>query len=186
MRSRKRQGFTVIELLVVIALITFLAAIIAVVTLGRLAQARDTERKSELDTVKKALEAAKSECKNNDWYPDNSSIWSAPLIRYRNLSTYLTDPDLQHLQTAPIDPKNDGIYYYGYSVKITNPNRQSSVCPSETPGSFIYGSKDYRLIATMEKTDDPAIAESQAKCPYSNEFWLLPIYTSQLYVVCPD
>lgn len=56
MRNRVGSGFTIVELLIVIVVIAILAAITIVAYNGIQAQARDSQRKSDVASIAKALE----------------------------------------------------------------------------------------------------------------------------------
>jgi prepilin-type N-terminal cleavage/methylation domain-containing protein len=54
-QPKKKSGFTLIELLITIGVISILASAVAIVMPGQLKKARDTQRKSDLARVQKAL-----------------------------------------------------------------------------------------------------------------------------------
>jgi len=195
MLHASKSGFTLIELLIVIVIIGILATIGIYMSIGKVAQSRDAVRKSDLNQIKKALEFAKSECKTGVWYPLKAATAATPKTKYDDatlgLAIYLSDPDLKHLKSPLYDPKNNATYYYGYSVNVTGSGQYSTlVCPDvDTAPNIVSGSKDYRLTVTLEKTNDPDIAKSKAKCPWSSDFTGLSDYsasTSYVYVVCPN
>ena len=66
---RQKHGFTIVELLIVIVVIAILAAITIVAYNGIQQRARDTDRKSDISTIKKALEIYYAE---NGNYPSSS------------------------------------------------------------------------------------------------------------------
>lgn len=66
-----KKGFTLIELLIVIAIIAILAAITITVTAGLTDRANDTEGKSTVNAVAKALEAAYVD---NQTYPAQADL----------------------------------------------------------------------------------------------------------------
>jgi len=54
-QPKKKSGFTLIELLITVGVISILASIVVVVMPAQLKKARDTQRKSDLAKVQKAL-----------------------------------------------------------------------------------------------------------------------------------
>lgn len=98
-----RKGFTLIELLIVIAIIALLATL-AIVSLTTAQQkARDTKRLADVKQLQNAIELFFSEDTTGQ-YPDPAT-WTA---LGTSLAPYIT--------IMPIDPTNDGIYYYAYMV----------------------------------------------------------------------
>ena len=77
---KKGKGFTLIELLVVIAIIALLAAIIFIAISRAQASARDTQRKAEIDAIRKSLAVYEAE---HGKYPEIStweSLETDPLL----------------------------------------------------------------------------------------------------------
>ncbi len=68
-----RKGFTLVELLVVIAIIGILLALIGSNFQDARVQTRDAKRKSDLESIRSALELFKSD---NGYYPNNSAYSS--------------------------------------------------------------------------------------------------------------
>lgn len=119
-----KSGFTLIELLIVIAIMGILSSVVLVsLNIGRM-NARDAERKQDLNQIAKALETYASTtgtypteekcdssrgmcwtvcpCSGSDWdYTDPSKIGA----RLRNGGYYAN---------LPKDPVNDTTYYYSY------------------------------------------------------------------------
>ena len=73
----RSRGFTLVELLIVIVIITLLAVLTTVNLRGSQANARDTERKNDVDNIVRGLEGYYVQSANNARYPSN----------------YLTHPD---------------------------------------------------------------------------------------------
>ncbi len=107
---RGSEGFTLIELLVVIAIIVLLMAISVFGLAGARESARDQRRKSDIETVRSALEIYRSDC---DSYPPNSGTGSFTFGGAMNgknasgkcLTTYT------YMQKVPTDP-GSGTYKY--------------------------------------------------------------------------
>ena len=97
----KNKGFTLIELLVVIAIIAILAGMVLVALSGVRAKARDTQRKSDLRTVKGALEVYRSD-QDPEAYPIQAIVGAIPTILQTN----------GYVKTIPSDPR--GTYAYQY------------------------------------------------------------------------
>ncbi|MBU0974752.1 prepilin-type N-terminal cleavage/methylation domain-containing protein [Patescibacteria group bacterium] len=103
----KNKGFTLIELLVVSTIIVILSAIGIVSFIGAGKGARDAKRKSDLETVRQALVLYRSD---EGAYPIGGGGTGGYGDAISELLTknYISSP-------TPIDPKNDTIYFYGYS-----------------------------------------------------------------------
>jgi len=154
------NGFTLIELLVVISIIGILTALIMVNFNAARERARDLQRKSDLDQIKKALRMYYND---NNQYPANStdnkiigcgtggtpstcewnSVWS------RNGMVYMNQ--------IPADPSEGKIYKY----------QQTS------------SGQGFCLWATLENKSDGDIAKSKARCSGCS----VGTYD---YVVCAD
>lgn len=148
--QRKTFGFTLIELLVVISIIAILITVI-VATFGTTQKkARDSNRKTDLDAIKKALELFKSDTKGAAKYPDSiyASIDGGP-------NDLLTLEYAKYIKETPTDPSivtvNGGQYIY-------TPNDGSggacsgggNTTTAASDGSCV----DYTLTACLENTND--------------------------------
>jgi type II secretion system protein G len=131
----RKRGFTLIELLVVISIIGLLAALIVVNFNAARERARDVQRKSDLDQVKKALRMYYND---NNFYPtDDVLTWGSPFQS--------TDGNMVYMKLLPQDPANQGaLPTYQYNQKSEG--------------------QDFCLWATLENKSDTDIAKSQARC----------------------
>lgn len=105
--KKSRSGFTIVELLIVIVVIAILAAITIVAYRGIQARARDSQRKQDVTTIRKALELyyidqgvypngqCLASCKiNPTWSTTSDGSWATleALLVPRYLSKLPTDP----------------------------------------------------------------------------------------------
>jgi prepilin-type N-terminal cleavage/methylation domain-containing protein len=101
----KKHGFTLIELIVVMAIIAILA-ILSISLLGRgvFERARDGRRKSDLESIRGALEIYKADAKE---YPDSPLPGCGVALTYTmpsgTVNTYITK--------MPCDPSDDTVPY---------------------------------------------------------------------------
>lgn len=119
---KKIQGFTLIELLIVIAVLGILITglIVIINPMQQLGKARDTQRKSDLNQYRIALESYAND--NNGKYPSTGSV-GAP-IKAGRLCTDGTKPLEKYIGTCPVDPQDTthGYYYRNNSsAAIGNP-----------------------------------------------------------------
>lgn len=120
-QNSKRRGFTIVELLIVIVVIGILAAITIVAYGGIQSRARDSARKADISTLKKALEIYKLD---NGRFPAATS--SQPVYGGWELSTDTAGTFIEGLKPSiskvPIDPLNSMgtpkyvYWYYRYSA----------------------------------------------------------------------
>ena len=108
--KRKNFGFTLIELLVVISIIGILASLTLVSYTGAQKQTRDTQRRSDLNQYRNALENYASA--NNGLYPPS-------LNSIANLCGSGKPLDTKFIASCPIDPLNTGNYVYGFFSSAT-------------------------------------------------------------------
>ena len=95
----RRQGFTLVELLVSVTIITVIAGIALVSFRGAKAVARDSERKTELEEIRSALEVYRVD--NGD-YPDTTTG-----------ETLASELESDYMAEIPLDPL-DSTYSYRY------------------------------------------------------------------------
>lgn len=136
---KSRRAFTLIELLVVVAIIGILTTVVTVSSTSARAQARDAQRKSDLQTVASTLEIYRA---TNKAYPDiqaRAGSWVA--LKAILFPTYVT--------AWPEDPKNTATYHYEY---VSNGPSLAA------PGSMY--ALDAALENTSEKITTPETNES--------------------------
>lgn len=102
-----KKGFTLIELLVVIAIIGILAAMALIALSGTRAKARDATRKSDLRSIKSALEVYYSDTKPNA-YAVHTGTGLGDVAAARTA----TGLDASYIKTFPTDPTGTTPYYY--------------------------------------------------------------------------
>lgn len=151
------QGFTLIELLVVISVIGILAALIVVNFNAARERARDVERKSDLDQVKKALRLYYNDA---GIYPDSNEnrirACSGPVVTF-DWGDQFACSDMIYMKLLPTDSDPDSSYGY----------------------SQVAGGQDFCLWATLENRSDGDITKSQARCSGCS-------VSEGVYVVCAD
>lgn len=93
--SRKKNGFTLLELLVVIAILATLSALVVPNFMGARERARDTQRKSDLRQIQKALELYKMD-QNPPVYPTAlptpGDLWNDPNTGVTYMNKFPADP----------------------------------------------------------------------------------------------
>ncbi len=143
-RIKFKSGFTLIELLVVISVIGLLAALIMVNFNAARQRARDVQRKSDLNQIKKGLRMY-----YNDYgqYPTESggnivACGSGDTPSTCSWSSTWTRGSMTYMKLLPQDPMIDQIYTY---------SQQAS-------------GQDFCLSATLENKSDANIDDSQLRC----------------------
>ena len=142
----RQKGFTLLELLIVIAIIAILAAaVLLVINPGELLKkARDTQRVSDLSSLKSAIGLYLTDvsspdldgsdtCGTNVWFSlVGGSGYSGGIYPTSTASATLVDGngwipiDFTSISTGsplaslPIDPTNSGTLYYTYACDSTN------------------------------------------------------------------
>jgi len=106
---KKNFGFTLIEILVVVSIIGVLASLAMVSYSGAQKQTRDSQRKSDLNQYRNALEAFS--IAYNDKYPARVKSWGQPAADENFLCG---DLGTEFLPSCPADPINQGRYIYMY------------------------------------------------------------------------
>lgn len=131
------KGFTLIELLVVIGIIGLLSAVIVPNFMGARERSRDTQRKSDVRQLQKALEMYK-----DDQTPVPKYLTVAEYNALTCNSEWKNAAGTVYMSKFPCDPSNPTSYHYPYT------NDSSLV---------------YTLIACLENKSDPQ-GNSSASC----------------------
>ncbi|HNP89487.1 MAG: Type II secretion system protein G precursor [Microgenomates group bacterium ADurb.Bin219] len=163
--KRQKAGFTLIELLVVISIIGVLASLLMANISGIRERSRDSRRKSDLKELKTALMMYHNDCDN---YPPDKSDGN----EIQGCGTCIAPDDCGwgnefanaggtiYMKRLPIDPINDGSYFYHYDWVDRD---------------------NFRLRATLENLSDKEAEGSQVACLGSAES---PATTN--FYVCAD
>lgn len=155
----RRNGFTLIELLVVISIIGMLTALIMVNFNAARERARDVERKSDLDQIKKALRMYYNDVGTYPAHSSDNKIIACGTGASPDTCSWgsgWTRQTMTYMKILPQDPIEGQTYSY----------------QQQTSG------QDFRLWATLENKSDGDIAKSQARCSGT--------WTTGQYIVCAD
>ena len=106
-----KKGFTLIEMLVVISIIGILASLTLVSYTGAQKQARDSERRSDLNQYRNGLETYAAS--NDGVYPIQTPAGAASTVCGAEL-----EPD--YMSDCPSDPVGDGYVYEYWSADGTD------------------------------------------------------------------
>lgn len=159
--SHPDDGFTIVELLIVIVVIGVLASVTIISYRGIQTKARDSQRKVDVSTIRKALDLyyidngsypggfsmCSSGCKiNNAWSSTSDGSWT-------NLATYLVPKYISRLPQDPsasatTNPAITGGYNYDYSGPI--------------PGGWCNGAPLYIIAYRLES--EPQKYELNGNC----------------------
>jgi prepilin-type N-terminal cleavage/methylation domain-containing protein len=126
-----RRGFTIVELLIVIALMGILLTLSVVNLRSTQISSRDTERKTDIDTISSQLEI---------YYKvgtDNSTVLgrypSTSLVGSTNIQASLRDADLRSF-TPPGATSADT----GFVAATNNTQTTAGVLPQPTTSTYVY------------------------------------------------
>lgn len=143
--SHKNKGFTLIELLVTITIIGVLAAISLFGLAGARESARDGRRRSDLESVRTALELYKADC---DRYPASISFGSS--LRGSGASSRCPVGNT-YMQILPTDPVSGRRYVYnsnGSTYELCSSLEQTtSGTASPCTGGCGSGTCNYRVTS---------------------------------------
>ena len=157
---RLKVAFTLIELLISIAILGILAGVIAFVVPGYLKDARDAQRKNDLQQIQKALESAKNDCLAATYYPIVPS-GSTAAEAFNTTADYLNNPAISLMGESVRDPKNTGLSVYTIHYPAT---LAEDICPDTSGGKTTDGSRVYVVRALLEISNDPNANNSRTSC----------------------
>jgi len=138
-----KTGFTLIELLVVISIIGILAALTLVSYTGAQKQTRDTQRRSDLNQYRNALE---------NYATSNSGLYPVSISSIDDLCGTGNPLDTGYIASCPADPIGGDDYGYGF---YSSADGASYViyAPLETGGYWEVCSEGKSGKVTSEPTD---------------------------------
>lgn len=145
----KKRGFTLIELLVVIAIIGILAAMALVALGGTRAKARDANRKTDLRSIKSALEVYYSDQKPNKYLVAGSAV---------EANAANTGLSSAYIKNVPSDPTMDEDTREGAYMYLTDT-----------------GGANYAVFCILENTNDGDIktdAPTAGALPSGYNYWV--------------
>ena len=171
------KGFTLLELLIVIAILAVLAAatVFALNPSEMLKKARDSQRISDLSSLKSALVLFQAEvtsanigatactdpeagvdpaCESNDFIGDPGELGTDGWIPALDFSGMAPTP----LSNLPVDPTNSATYHYGYAVDADDNFELTA-----TLESAYYGTGGTVDVAAKDGGDDTTVYEVGTK-----------------------
>jgi type II secretion system protein G len=129
----KQRGFTIVELLIVIVVIAILAAITIVAYNGIQGRALDSDRVSDLATIRKALESYK--VVNGSYPEENAASWEYSTTDPQNFLSALKP----FLSKIPVDPVNDANNFYYYYLYDAGTSSWGVTCPAARGKYYVLG-----------------------------------------------
>jgi prepilin-type N-terminal cleavage/methylation domain-containing protein len=172
-----RRGFTLIELLIVIGILAILAVVVILVLnpAQLLAQARDTQRISDLNSVKSAIglyltstsspslgttaTCTASGCEIGGPFGSESVTSSTVVTGTGWVQVNLTEATGgSSLAVLPLDPTNSSIYFYAYKADNTNKTFELDARLEST--------KYYGLMATDGGNKSTCTNYTESSCYY--------------------
>jgi general secretion pathway protein G len=137
--SSKSGGFTLIELLTVMAIIGILAALSLFSFQGAREQGRDAKRKTDLETIRSALEIYKADCNT---YPNSLPSVGSKLDG--SAAPCTVGSGNVYLQKVPGDPTDGSTYTY---AKSGNTYKLCATLEDNTTGSCSAGAGNYEVTS---------------------------------------
>ncbi|MCR4263564.1 MAG: type II secretion system GspH family protein [Candidatus Roizmanbacteria bacterium] len=131
--SARMHGFTLVELLVVIGILAILTAVVLVaVNPGKqLQQARNTERRAEVNTILSAITAFLADPDNTATLPDVQLCSLGPVAVYADATAVAPDVNLSgvapiYVAALPEDPTTGGVDLgdTGYEICLADATNQ--------------------------------------------------------------
>lgn len=194
--SKAKPAFTLIELLLAITIVGVLAGIIAYSVIGQQRKARDTERKSDLTQIKKAMESAKNDCHATSYYPIIAG--ADPTATFNSTADYFANPAIKLLDESVRDPQNTSTYVYTLhnSTATTTTSPNPAPCPDTSGDRTTEGIRNYVMRAKLEIANDPESTKSYNSCSSNIGAGISQIPTNSFnppaaandgyYYACPD